>query len=44
MANENRRLKDAKNNNDRADFDYRKQQWRGVMAQKMGLKKIKTLN
>lgn len=31
-------LKDAKNQNDEADMDYKKQVWRSIMSQKMGLK------
>lgn len=37
-------LKDAKNQNDEADMDYKKQVWRSIMSQKMGLKQIKNLN
>lgn len=37
-------LKSTKNENDSQDFAHKKNLWRQIMAQKMGLKKIKALN
>ena len=44
MDNETQHLKTTKNTNDNADMSYKKQLWRSIMSQKMGLKQIKTLN
>ena len=37
-------LKNAKNENDTAVYQYKKELWRSIMSQKMGLKQIKALN
>jgi hypothetical protein len=37
-------LKSTKNENDSQEFAHKKNLWRQIMAQKMGLKKIKALN
>ncbi len=37
-------LNQVKAENDHAEMTHKKQLWRSIMAQKMGLKQIKTLN
>jgi hypothetical protein len=44
IAVQNAMLKNVKFENDNADFDNKKEMWRKVMTQKMGLAKIKELN
>jgi hypothetical protein len=40
----NSMLKNAKSENESAEFGHKKELWRKVMTQKMGLAKLKELN